>query len=188
MSRKNGTTKTETQAATVEVEGSTFSNGFDNFTIEGITFTGKPRQYRSDCQTGQFKIGAAKMLGKTLQMEVLAWRKLQDELFGYDFQTWLEIIFIDRQNLISHILFKTESMDNFDEMLLDLAEKQQPIACGIVTAQMQSRSSRANGTTYYAVEFAWQPNQQERIDEIKTFAANLPYEALTVYALPGSDE
>ncbi|WP_051023593.1 hypothetical protein [Synechococcus sp. PCC 7502] len=124
------------------------------------------------------------MLGKTLNLEILAFRKIQDELFAYEFQTWLEIIFIDAQNIISHILFKTESLDNFDELVLELSERKVAIACGTVTAQMQSRSSRTNGTNYYAVEFTWQPNPPERIEEIKAFAKTIPYEALTVYALP----
>jgi hypothetical protein len=77
-------------------------------------------------------------------------------------------------------------LDNFDELLLDLSEKKQAIACGTVTAQMQSRSSRANGTSYYAVEFTWQPKPTERIEEIKAFAKTIPYEDLTVYSLPSA--
>ena len=79
------------------------------------------------------------MLGKTLNLEILAYRKIQDKLFGYDFQTWLEIIFIDAQNIISHIMFKSESLDNFDELVLELFDKKVAIACGTVTAQMQPR-------------------------------------------------
>jgi hypothetical protein len=182
MSRRNGTTAEP--KVKVETVGTSFSNGFDHHEINGITFTGKPRQYRADCQSGQFKIGGAKMLGKTLNLEILAFRKIQDELFGYDFQTWLEIIFIDPQNIISHIMFKSESLDNFDELVLELSDKKVAIACGTVTAQMQPRSSRANGTSYYAVEFTWQPKATERIAEIKAFAQTIPYEALTAYALP----
>jgi hypothetical protein len=126
------------------------------------------------------------MLGKTLNLEILAYRKIQDELFGYDFQTWLEIIFIDAQNIISHIMFKSESLDNFDELVLELFDKKVAIACGTVTAQMQPRTSRATGTSYYAVEFTWQPKPQDRIDEIKAFAKTIHYEALTVYALPSA--
>jgi hypothetical protein len=74
MSRRNGTTA-EPKVQAVEVEGTAFSNGFDNYEINGITFTGKPRQYRADCQSGQFKIGGAKMLGKILNLEILAFRK-----------------------------------------------------------------------------------------------------------------
>jgi hypothetical protein len=185
MSRKNGTA-TEIKEKAVETESNVFSNGFDNYEINGITFTGKPRQYRADCQSGQFKIGGAKMLGKTLNLEILAYRKIQDELFGYDFQTWLEIIFIDPQNIISHIMFKSESLDNFDELVLELSDKKVAIACGTVTAQMQPRTSRATGTSYYAVEFTWQPKAHERIEEIKAFAKTIPYEALTVYALPSA--
>jgi hypothetical protein len=50
MSRRNGTTAEP--KVKVETVGTSFSNGFDNYEINGITFTGKPRQYRADCQSG----------------------------------------------------------------------------------------------------------------------------------------
>jgi len=181
MTKKNGTA---TQKSLIDA--SRFSNGFDQFEITGITFTGKPRQYRSDCQLGKFKIGSAKTLGRTLSMEVLAFRKFQDEIFGYDFQTWLEVVFIDPANIVAHVLFKTESLDNFDEMVLDLSANKQAIATGIVTAEMVPRSSSATGNSYHAVEFTWKANTAERIEEIRAFAKGLPFEALTIQALePG---
>jgi hypothetical protein len=183
MTKRNGTAT----AVKTNIEGSGFSNGFDQYKITGITFTGKPRQYRADCQSGHFKIGAGKFLGKALDLEVLAFRKIQDELFGYDYQTWLEIIFIDPENIIAHVMFKTESLDNFDEMVLDIAKNNQALSCGIVTATMVPRSSRANGTSYHAVEFTWKPNADERVLEIRQFAQTLPYESLTVHALPAAE-
>ncbi len=121
-------------------------------------------------------------------MEVLAFRKFQDEMFGYDFQTWLEVIFIDPDNIIAHILFKTESLDNFDEMRLDLSANKQAISTGIVTAEMVPRSSSATGNSYNAVEFTWKPNTPERIEEIKAFAKCLPYEALTIRTIEAAAE
>jgi hypothetical protein len=183
MTKRNGTAT----AVKTNIEGSGFSNGFDQYKITGITFTGKPRQYRADCQSGQLKIGAGKFVGKSLDLEVLAFRKIQDELFGYDFQTWLEVIFVDPENIIAHAMFKTESLDNFDEMLLEIAKNGNAISCGIVTATMVPRSSRANGTSYHAVEFTWKPNTDERVLEIRQFAQTLPYESLTVHALPAAE-
>jgi hypothetical protein len=93
------------------------------------------------------------MIGKSLTMEILAWRIFEDELFGYEHQSWLEIIFIDESNVVSHILFKTESLDNFTNLALDKAQDGVGIGEGVTTATMSKRTSTRNGTSYYAVEF-----------------------------------
>jgi hypothetical protein len=160
-----------------------FNNALNAPNLEGIIFPGKPRQYRSDCQSGQFKIGASKLLGKSLTMEILAWRIFEDELFGYEHQPWLEIIFIDASNVVSHILFKTESLDNFANLALDKAQDGVGVGEGITTATMSKRSSARNGTSYFAVEFDWQPNKPERLLEIAEFAQTLQLEKLSVGSL-----
>lgn len=158
----------------------TFQNGLVATELTGITYLGRPRQYRSDCQAGQFKLGASKMLGKTLEMEVFSYRTFDDELFGYPHQTWLQLLFIDTQNVVSSILFKTESMDNFGNLLIDLSEMGEAIGAGKVKAVMEKRTSANNGTSYYAVEFSWQKHDDEglRLLEIAEFVNLLPIEKL----------
>lgn len=140
--------------------------------LSGIIFTGKPRQYRADCQAGQFKIGASKMVGKSLRMEILAWSVFEDELFGYPFQPWLGVVFIDPTNVVSQVLFKTESLDNFVNLSLEKAQEGVALGQGITTGTMSKRASRA-GTSYFAVEFEWEPNNAERLAEIAEFSQSL---------------
>jgi len=140
--------------------------------LSGIIYTGKPRQYRADCQAGMFKIGASKMVGRSLRMEILAWGVFEEELFGYPLQPWLGVIFIDPTNVVSQILFKTESLDNFTNLVLEKAQEGVGIGQGITTATMSKRASRA-GTGYFAVEFEWEPNKPERLAEITDFSQSL---------------
>jgi hypothetical protein len=37
------------------------------------------------------------------------------EFFGYRLQTWLAVVFVDPDGVLASILFKTESLDNFEE-------------------------------------------------------------------------
>jgi len=140
--------------------------------LSGIIYTGKPRQYRADCQAGMFKIGASKMVGKSLRMEILAWAVFEDELFGYPFQPWLGVVFIDPTNVVSQVLFKTESLDNFVNLSLEKAQEGIALGQGVTTGTMSKRASRA-GTAYYAVEFEWEPNTPERLKEIAEFSQSL---------------
>jgi hypothetical protein len=157
-----------------------FNNALESMALDGIVFTGKPRQYRSDCQSGQFKIGASKFVGKDLKMEILAWRTFEDELFSYQWQQWLEIIFIDPKNVVSHILFKTESMDNFLNLALELSQAGIPIGSQTILGSMSKRSSATNGNSYFAVEFESQPMDPDRFQEILLFANEIEISNLSI--------
>lgn len=88
-------------------------------------------------------------------------------MFNYPYQSWLEIIFVDPDNIVGHTLLKTESLDNFLNLHLDLGIQGKAIGTGVVTAKMDKRSSDLG--TYYAVEFDWAEGEKQRIEELKAF-------------------
>jgi hypothetical protein len=145
-------------------------DAFEAPKMDGIVYIpGRPRQYRADCKAGVFKIGESKIVGNELTIEILSFRTFEEQLFNYPYQSWLEVIFVDPDNVVGHLLFKTESLDNFLNLTLDLGLQGIAIGTGIVTAKMSKRSSDLG--TYYAVEFDWQENQKERVEELKTFVS-----------------
>jgi hypothetical protein len=83
---------------------------------EGQIMADSIRQWRSDCQAGQFKVGAATMRGPKLDMEIVGAQISTGEFFGYPLQTWLAVVFVDPDGVLSSVLFKTESLDNFEEV------------------------------------------------------------------------
>ncbi|MDJ0718381.1 MAG: hypothetical protein QNJ54_29835 [Prochloraceae cyanobacterium] len=147
-----------------------FINGFDlPESNNGIVyFPGSPRQYRADCKSGIFKIGETDMLGNSLKMEVLGCYPFKKKIFNYPRQPWLEVFFIDKDNAFSNILFKTESINNFIELMRKLTLRSQTISTQIVTAKTAKRSSDRG--TYYAVEFSASDNKPERIKQLIEFS------------------
>ena len=146
-----------------------FVNAFElPQTTNGIVhFPGSPRQYRADCKAGIFKIGETDTLADSLQMEILTWRSFNAQLFNYPYQQWIEVFFIDKDNTVSHILFKTESIANFLELMRKLTRYQKSLGTQKVTA---STAKRSNDTgTYYAVEFSSIDNKEERVKELAEF-------------------
>lgn len=113
-----------------------------------------PRQYRSDCQAGQFKVGSSIMKGSKLDMELIS-AQLSEEnsYFGYPAMRWLALLFVDPEGVVSTILFKTESLDNFVELQRTLRLKGESVLGKTVRATMCKRASRATGNAYFAVEF-----------------------------------
>ena len=120
---------------------------------EGQILADSIRQWRSDCQSGQFKIGAATMRGPRLDMEIVGAQISTGEFFAYPLQTWLAVVFVDPDGVLSSILFKTESLDNFEELRRQYRLKGETLLGKTIRAAMSRRSSRASGESYYAVEF-----------------------------------
>ena len=111
------------------------------------------RQWRSDCQAGQFKVGASTMRGNKLDMELVGAQISEGEYFGYPLQKWLAVLFVDTDGALSSILFKTESLDNFEEMRRQYRIKGETLLGKTLRASMSKRASKASGTSYFAVEF-----------------------------------
>ena len=111
------------------------------------------RQWRSDCQAGQFKIGAGHFRGPKLDMELVGAQISEGEFFGYPLQKWLAVLFVDPDGVISSILFKTESLDQFDELRRSYRLKGESLLGKTIRAHMCKRASRASGNGYFAVEF-----------------------------------
>jgi len=145
-----------------------FINVFEVPETNGIMYIpGRPREYRADCKAGMFKIGESKITGNELNIEILSCDTFEAELFNYPRQQWLQIIFVDTDNIVSHVLFKNESLDNFIEMFRDLSKDKKALGSGIIKATMNKRSNDTG--TYYAVEFSWQENKPERVKELSKF-------------------
>ena len=120
---------------------------------EGQILADSIRQWRADCQTGNFKIGAATLRGPKLDLEIVGAQISTGEFFGYRRQTWLAVVFVDPDGVLASILFKTESLDNFEEVRRQYRLKGETLLGKTLRATMSKRASRANGESYYAVEF-----------------------------------
>lgn len=120
---------------------------------EGQILTDSIRAWRADCQCGQFKIGATTLKGAKLDMELVGAQVNEGEFFGYPHQKWLALLFVDPDGVMSSILFKTESLDNFEELRRQYLIKGESLLGKTIRAAMSKRASKASGNGYFAVEF-----------------------------------
>ncbi len=127
------------------------------------------RQWRSDCQLGQFKIGTS-LRGFRIEIEIIAAKNYSGEYWGYELQNWLCLLFIDPDGVLSQIMFKTESLSNFEELYRQYRLKGESLLGKKIRLTMSKRASRANNGNYYAVEFevcADKGNYAEAIAEFR---------------------
>ena len=86
-------------------------------------------------------------------MELVGAQISEGEYFGYPHQKWLALLFVDPDGVLSSILFKTESLDQFEELRRTYRLKGESLLGKTIRAHMCKRASRANGNGYFAVEF-----------------------------------
>ncbi len=86
-------------------------------------------------------------------MELIGAQISEGEYFGYPHQKWLALLFVDHDRIVSSILFKTESLDNFEELRRSYRVKGESLLGKTIRASMAKRASKASGAGYYAVEF-----------------------------------
>ena len=161
----------ETASGQVTVNGNGNGNVFSgsvSLSRSGIINLGRPTPYRGDCQMGKFKI-KANPVSDTLDFTVLAIRHLQGEFFNYDYQDWIEIIFVDDKKIVSAMLLKTESMDNFGLTTKFILSSGKRLIDVVVTGCFVKKTSVVNKSSYYALEFKFRDNDPEIVKEIETF-------------------
>ncbi len=121
---------------------------------EGQIFIDSVRQYRCDCQLGQFKIGASTLRGPKMEIEIIAAKMYTGEFFGYEMQDWICLLFIDHPDgVLSQTLLKTESLSNFQELYRQYRVKGESLLGKKIRCTFSKRSSRTTNGNYYAVEF-----------------------------------
>lgn len=120
------------------------------------------RQWRPDCKAGQFKIGASNMRGQVLEMEIIAAQSYYGSLFGYEPMNWIGVLFVDNTSVLSSILFKTESMDNFLELNREIKSINKSLLGKTICGRMSKRVGK-DSSSYWAVEF-------DLVDRIPRFA------------------
>jgi len=161
----------ETASGQIVVNGKTNGNVFCGSVLlnkSGIINLGRPTPYRGDCQMGKFKI-KANPVSDTLDFTVLAIRHLQGEFFNYEYQDWIEIIFADEKKIISAMLLKTESMDNFGLTTKFILSSGKRLIDVIITGYFVKKTSVVNKSSYYALEFRFRDNDPDTVKEIESF-------------------
>jgi hypothetical protein len=68
-------------------------------------------------------------------------------------QKWLAILFVDPDRVLSSLLLKGESLDNFAELRRQHQLRDETLLGKTIRATMHLRTSRLHGGSYYAVEF-----------------------------------
>lgn len=155
---------------TGEIVKTTPRHGFPVVIENGIKLIGGIRQWRADCKAGVFRIGESDIRGNSLRMELIGGQCVECEILTYPRQMWWELLFVDSDGMAASLLFKGQSIRNFEECLRVAVGKEIRPEALILTAQMSKRTGKDGA--YYALEFSFTENAPERVQQISDFAAS----------------
>lgn len=103
-----------------------------------VIYDGAPRQYHFDGLRGVFLIGE-KEIGPTLPVQIFDRRLVEGERWGRPSQTWVDLAFVDDNQVVSVLALKKESAINLlewflTELRLTNASEVDPTAVRLVLA------------------------------------------------------
>jgi hypothetical protein len=139
---------------------------------EGIRLLNQPRDYRAlvEKSRGEFTCGDV-MKGKSLKMRILRYRVEQGVRFSEAYpqpETVVQVLFIDEQDLVSTVVFRTSSYNNFMRLVDNLTAEKRAVASVIVSADMDKVTSK-NNYTFHVVRFSYEPNTEADLKRIMDF-------------------
>lgn len=145
--------------------------------VKGIKMLNQPRDYRTMLEKtqGYFSCNDINKGGK-IKMRILNWRNEHGVRFSDAYpepETVVQVIFIDEQDLVSTVLFRTSSMKNFYQLIDNIFAEGKALAQVVVTATMEKVTSKA-GYTFHIAKFSYEDNTEENLREIMFFAQNVP--------------
>jgi hypothetical protein len=155
--------------------------------VEGIRMFAQPCDWRCMVEkTKGYFICNGEEKSHTLKLRILNYRLEEGVLFSDLYkepETVVQAIFVDENDIVGTIVFRTSSKDNFMNMVDNLAVKRIPLATQVISATMEKVTSKA-GWVFHVIKFTPENNTRENFEEIKNFVSSHP-EALTCFrALP----
>ena len=112
-----------------------------------------------------------------LSLRILNYRVEEGILFSAAYrepETVVQAVFMDEDNQVGTIVFRTYSRDNFLQLVNSLALKRIPLATQVITASMKEMKSKA-GHAFFAVHFTAENNSQSEFEKIRAFVTSLPH-------------
>ncbi len=165
-------------AQTGEVlSGSNLPAAFIRPQLVGIKMLNQARDYRALCDkaSGFFSCNEISK-GGAIKMRILNWRLEQGVRLSDVYpepETVVQVVFIDEQNLISTVLFRTSSMRNFIQLIDNITAEGYALASLVVTAVLE-RVTTKSAHTFHIVKFKYEPNDEQNIREIIAFVQSSP--------------
>ena len=133
--------------------------------IEIRYMPGNPRSYRLDLGKGVLNLEGREQVtkpGAAFQVVPVAFRCLEDGLFGQDRKKWCEVYFINEAGHLSVFMFHGFSVQNLSESARDLFYQNKGL-CEVLWDVRLDKKTNKEGAAYYMAFFDFTPLKEEEL-------------------------
>lgn len=127
---------------------------------------GNPRSYRLDLGKGILNIEGKEQItqpGESFKVIPIAFRCLEDGLFGQAKKKWCEVYFINQEGHLCVFMFHGFSVQNLSEAARDLYYQKRGLCEALWTVKLEKKTNK-QGQSYYMAFFDFKPLSAKELE------------------------
>jgi hypothetical protein len=143
--------------------------------IELRYMPGNPRSYRLDLGKGVLNLEGREQVtkpGAAFQVVPVAFRCLEDGLFGQERKRWCEVYFINESGHLSVFMFHGFSVQNLSEAARDLFYEDKSLCDVLWDVKLEKKTNKDN-QPYYMAFFEFTPLEPEELQNHKALIEHI---------------
>ncbi len=136
-------------------------------TLETRYMPGNPRSYRLDLGKGVLNLEGRQQVtkpGETFKVIPVAFRCLEDGLFGQPVKKWCEVYFVNEEGHVGVFMFHGFSVQNLSEAARDLFYEKRGLCEVLWTVKLEKKTNK-EGAPYFMAFFDFTPLPKKDLEK-----------------------
>ncbi len=136
-------------------------------TLETRYMPGNPRSYRLDLGKGVLNLEGRQQVtkpGETFKVIPVAFRCLEDGLFGQPVKKWCEVYFVNEEGHVGVFMFHGFSVQNLSEAARDLFYEKRGLCEVLWTVKLEKKTNK-EGAPYFMAFFDFTPLSKKDLEK-----------------------
>ncbi len=136
-------------------------------TLETRYMPGNPRSYRLDLGKGVLNLEGRQQVtkpGETFKVIPVAFRCLEDGLFGQPVKKWCEVYFVNEEGHVGVFMFHGFSVQNLSESARDLFYEKRGLCEVLWTVKLEKKTNK-EGAPYFMAFFDFTPLSKKDLEK-----------------------
>ena len=135
--------------------------------LEARYMPGNPRSYRLDLGKGVLNLEGRQQVtkpGETFKVIPVAFRCLEDGLFGQPVKKWCEVYFVNEEGHVGVFMFHGFSVQNLSEAARDLFYEKRGLCEVLWTVKLEKKTNK-EGAAYFMAFFDFTPLPKKELEK-----------------------
>jgi len=152
-------------------------------TLEARYMPGNPRSYRLDLGKGVLNLEGRQQVtkpGETFKVIPVAFRCLEDGLFGQPVKKWCEVYFVNEEGHVGVFMFHGFSVQNLSEAARDLFYEKRGLCEVLWTVKLEKKTNK-EGAPYYMAFFDFTPLPKKELEKHRSLILDIEATHFHIY-------